>query len=102
MLQAPLLAMLVAGGALRRRTTTPYAGARPPIALGPVVAATVLASILPMPALRQYLVPLAAPLIPWFVALLAEATLGIKSPCNGVNWPAGLRGNSQKRIDHGQ
>ena len=69
MMTGPLLVMLVMGSVLRWRSTRPAALPQPPIALGPVVAATVLATILPMPALRQYLIPLAVPLIPWFVAL---------------------------------
>jgi hypothetical protein len=69
MMQGPLLAMLVTGIVIRWRTTMPESLARRPIALGPVVAAAVSASLLPMPALRQYLIPLAAPLILWFIAL---------------------------------
>lgn len=80
MMQGPLLAMLVMGSVMRWRITKPEALTQRPIALGPVVAATVLASVLPMPALRQYLIPLAAPLIPWFVALA---------------WPRRYRGRSR-------
>ena len=69
MMQGPLLVMLVMGSVHRWRPTKTEALSWPPIALGPVVAATALASFLPMPARHQYLVPLAAPLIPWFVAL---------------------------------
>ena len=69
MMTGPLLAMLVLGSVLRWRAAKPEALAQAPIALGAVVAATVLATALPMPALRQYLIPLAAPLIPWFMML---------------------------------
>ena len=69
MIQGPLLAMLVAGVAIRRMEGRLGAPPQPPIALGPVVAAATLATLLPTPSLRQYLIPLAAPLIPWFVAL---------------------------------
>ena len=69
MMQGPLLAMLVMGTVIRWRIKKPEALAQPPIGLGPVVAAAALASLLPMPDLRQYMIPLAAPLIPWFIAL---------------------------------
>ncbi len=69
MMQGPLLAMLAMGIGIRLQTTKPEALAQPSIALGPVVGAAVLASLLPMPSLRQYLIPLVAPLIPWFIAL---------------------------------
>jgi len=69
MMKGPLLAMLVIGIVIRWRALKPEALVQPPIALGPVVAAATLATLLPMPSLRQYLIPLAAPLIPWFMAL---------------------------------
>lgn len=69
MMKGPLLAMLVIGIVFRWRTEKPEALVQPPIALGPVITAAVLASLLPMPALRQYLIPLAPPLISWFIAL---------------------------------
>ena len=69
MSQGSMLAMLVMGIVIRWRSTKPEVPSQLAIALGPVVAAAVLASLLPMPALRQYLIPLAAPLTLWFIAL---------------------------------
>lgn len=68
-LQGPLLAMLAIGIVAQWRRRAGLNFQLRPISLGIVVAATALATILPAPSLRQYLVPLAAPLVLWFVAL---------------------------------